>query len=159
MALTVTEKIASVESSMQAPAEEMKCDVCASVVLCCAPQCMFPLYTAVAIVRSNASSTACRMRAVVDRASTLAFLQLLLITSTRISRWTNPYPVPSNPIPVFLRAEGPKIRPKITEMCRGTSAHFAPSIYTVSNSNGKSQREYASNGAGVDFRKTTSMST
>ena len=68
----------------------MKCDGRASVVLCCAPQCMFPLYTAVATVGSNARSTACRMRAVVVRASTLAVLQLLLITSTRrISRWTN----------------------------------------------------------------------
>ena len=92
MALTLTGKIASVESSMQAPAEVMKCDARARVVLCCAPQCMFPLYTVVATVRSNASSTACRMRAVMVRASTLAVLQLLLITSTRwISRWTNPY--------------------------------------------------------------------
>ena len=75
---------------MQARAEVMKCVVRASVVLCCAPQCMFPLYTAVATVGSNARSTACRMRAVVVRASTLAVLQLLLITSTRrISRWTN----------------------------------------------------------------------
>ena len=71
--------------------EVMKCDVSASVVLCCAPQCIFPFYTAVATVRTNASSTACRMRAVVVRPSTLAVLQLLLITSTRqISRWTNP---------------------------------------------------------------------
>ena len=83
MALTVTGKIVSVESSMQAPAEVMKCDVRASVVLCCVPQYMFPLYTAVATVCTNASSTACRRRAVVVRASTLAVMQLLLITSTR----------------------------------------------------------------------------
>ena len=82
----------TVESSMQAPAEVMKCDMRASAALCCAPQGMFLLYTAVAIVRSNVSSTACRIRAVVVRASTLAVLQLLLITSTRrISKWTNPY--------------------------------------------------------------------
>ena len=32
-----------------------------------------------------------------------------------------------NSIPVFLRAEGPKIRPKKPEPYRGTSAHFEPS--------------------------------
>ena len=53
---------------------------------------MFPLYTAVATVRTNASFIACRMRAVMVRASILVVPQFFLITSTRwINRWTNLY--------------------------------------------------------------------